>query len=86
MPRFVLLLLALCLVAWTSADSQSDDEGLAGDYKEVRDTLKKIFAGGVDPTQQKSQDASPASRQGSVAGMVATFLVSLPSPFVNDTM
>lgn len=73
MPRFALLLLAFCLMTRTSADPQSDDEDLAEDYREVRDALRKIFARGVDPTQQEPLDASPASRRGTVAGMVATF-------------
>ncbi|XP_050691509.1 neuroendocrine convertase 1-like [Eriocheir sinensis] len=57
MPRFVLLLLALCLVVRTKTDPQSDDE----EFREVRDALRKFFARGVDPGQQKTQDISPAS-------------------------
>lgn len=70
MPRFVLLVLGLCLVVRTKTDPQSDDE----EFREVRDELRKIFAGGVDPEQQKTQDVFHASSWNTVEGMAAIFL------------
>lgn len=73
MPHFAWVLLALCLVARTSADSQNEDEELPENYREVREALSEIFAHGVDPTQQKGVDASPPSLRGTVTGMGAYF-------------
>lgn len=69
MGGLALLLLALCLVTRTCGDSYSDDEDPVEGYREVRETLKEIFAHGVDPEQQEHKDATSAGRQGTWEGM-----------------
>lgn len=82
MPRFVLLLLALCLVARTKTDPQSDDE----EFREVRDALRDIFARGVDPGQMKTRDISPASSWNTATGMAAIFWVFIALKLYADAI
>lgn len=64
MGRLALLLLALCLVTGSCQNSDGKDEDLVEGYREVRETLREIFARGVDPEQQQQEDASTSSGLG----------------------
>ena len=61
MGRLALLLLALCLVSGNCLDSDSKDDDLVEQYREVREELREIFAHGVDPETQSRKDASTSS-------------------------